>query len=463
MSAAQDAISPAEIDAAIGHCRVALETLRGARLFVTGGTGFFGRWLMALLARAGAEFDIAACVLTRDPDAFARACPELAAAANITLKRGDVRYFEFPKGRFTHVVHAATDTSAAADADAANLIDTIVGGTRRVLEFAAAAHVERLLYVSSGAVYGPQPTDMEQIDEDYSGAGNPLDPRAAYGQAKRLAEQMCVCAAQAARFAPVIARAFAFVGPGLPRDGHFAIGNFVRDALAGRDIVVTGDGAPLRSYLHASDLAAWLVTLLARGEAGAAYNVGSDVAVSIGELAQRVASLAPAPARVVIKGAPSADGLRARYIPSIARARALGLDVFTPLDEAIRRTFAAARAERPAPGQRNEHARHGERLTFVIDVDGVVASLVPDNDYAKSEPLTDTIASINRLYDQGHRIVMLTARGSATGIDWRGVTEAQFERWGLRYHELHFGKPAADYYIDDRLMPISALQAMTKR
>mgnify|MGYP001765965463 FL=1 len=465
MSAAQDAISPAEIDEAIAHCRAALETLRGARIFITGGTGFFGRWLLSLLASAGAEFDIAACLLTRNPEAFARACPELAASANITLKRGDVRYFEFPKGRFTHVVHAATDTSAAADADAANLIDTIVGGTRRVLEFAAAAHVERLLYVSSGAVYGPQPTDMEQIGEDYSGAGNPLDPRAAYGQAKRLAEQMCVCAAQAARFAPVIARAFAFVGPGLPRDGHFAIGNFVRDALAGRDVVVNGDGAPLRSYLYASDLAAWLVTLLAQGVAGAAYNVGSDVAISIGELAQRVAALAPAPTRVVIKGAASADGPRARYIPAIARARTLGLDVFTPLDEAIKRTFAAAQAARPAvaPTHRNEQASAGEPLTFVIDVDGVVASLVADNDYAKAEPLTDTIASINRLHEQGHRIVMLTARGSATGLDWRGVTEAQFERWGLRYHELHFGKPAADYYIDDRLMPISALQAMTKR
>jgi len=90
----------------------------------------------------------------------------------------------------------------------------------------------------------------------------------------------------------------------------------------------------------------------------------------------------------------------------------------------------------------------------------VVASLVPDNDYAKAEPLEGTIAAINRLHAAGHRIVMFTARGSATGIDWSAVTRDQFARWGLHYDELHFGKPAGDYYVDDRLISIAALQAL---
>lgn len=101
--------------------------------------------------------------------------------------------------------------------------------------------------------------------------------------------------------------------------------------------------------------------------------------------------------------------------------------------------------------------------TFVVDIDGVVATLTPDNDYRLSGPITATIDAINLLFDRGHRIVMLTARGSATGIDWREVTRDQLSRWGLKYHELRFGKPAADYYVDDRMIAPAALVAMAGR
>lgn len=98
--------------------------------------------------------------------------------------------------------------------------------------------------------------------------------------------------------------------------------------------------------------------------------------------------------------------------------------------------------------------------TFVIDVDGVVAMLTPGNDYRLSQPIAPVIAAINRLYDRGHRIVMLTARGSATGLSWEEVTSGQFAAWGLKYHELRFGKPAADYYVDDRMVSIEMMCAM---
>ena len=464
MTAGFDGLTFRDLDEAIAHCRPVLEKMRGAHLFITGGTGFFGRWLLALLARAHGDYSIRVTALSRDPIRFATICPDLAGHPAIAFARGDVRYFEFPKGSFTHVIHAATDTSVAADADPTTLTDSIVSGTARVLEFAESADIRRLLYVSSGAVYGPQPKEIEHLPEDYRGAPDPLDPRSAYGQAKRLAEQLCACAAGRSRLQPVIARAFAFVGPGLPLDGHFAIGNFIADALNASEIVVSGDGTPLRSYLYAGDLAAWLLTLLVEGESGVAYNVGSDIALSIADVAARVSGCSPVPPVVAIRGAPMPDAPRARYVPSIARARALGLDVWTPLEQAIARTMEFER-RRPqkghAPGERNEHAQD-ERLTFVVDVDGVVASLTPGNDYTLAEPLGETISAVNALYEKGHRIVMFTARGSATGIDWRKTTEDQFARWGLRYHELHFGKPAADYYIDDRLMPVTALKAFAR-
>ncbi|MBB4198649.1 hypothetical protein CCR94_19370 [Rhodoblastus sphagnicola] len=462
-----DGFSVSDLDQACGRVQPALAALDGASLFLTGGTGFFGRWLLALLVHARAEklFQCDVTVLSRAPEKFRAEHPDFADLPWLRFCEGDVGCFEFPKGRFTHVIHAATDTSAEADRNPRRLVGSIVDGTRRVLDFAEMTGVKRLLYVSSGAVYGAQPGDLEKIPEDYAGACDPLDPRTAYGQAKRLAENSCAVAARDG-LQTVIARAFAFVGPGLPLDGHFAIGNFIADALAGREILVKGDGTPLRSYLYAADLAAWLIRLLVEGESGAAYNVGSDAAISLGDLAHLVARRLGAPG-VKMAQSPGAGGLRSRYIPAIDKARRdLGLDVWTGLEEAVARTAAYAREQettrRPAPVHRNEHGG-GKQLTFVVDVDGVVASLTPSNDYNLCTPLTGTIEIVNRLHDQGHRIVMFTARGSATGLDWLQATRDQFARWGLKYHELRFGKPAGDYYIDDRLISLGEMRALSER
>jgi dTDP-glucose 4,6-dehydratase len=452
-----------DLDAVFGRVVPALAELDGGSIFITGGTGFFGRWLLAMLVRARASG--VACevtLLTRSPDRFATECPDFAALPWLRLCEGDIRFFEFPKGRFSHIVHAAADTSADADSRPAQLISTIVDGTRRVLEFAALAGVRRLLFVSSGAIYGAQPAHLALLPETHPGACDPLDPHTAYGQAKRLAEHLCMVAAAHGPLEAVIARAFAVVGPGLPLAGHFAIGNFIADALAGREIEVKGDGTALRSYLYAADLAGWLLMLLAKGESGSAYNVGSDAEISIGDLARLIARRLDAPG-VSIAGRAGGANLRSRYLPSIAKAREkLGLDVWTSLDDAIDRTADYARAKpQDWPIHRNEHAK-GKALTFVVDIDGVVASLTPNNDYHLAQPLTGTIEKINRLYDRGHRIVMFTARGSATGIDWSQVTRDQFARWGLKFHELRFGKPAGDYYIDDRLISLMELDALSQ-
>jgi dTDP-glucose 4,6-dehydratase len=178
-----------------------------------------------------------------------------------------------------------------------------------------------------------------RVPEDYRGGPDPLDPASAYGEGKRLAEHLCTLYARCYGIEAKIARGFAFVGPYLPLDAHFAIGNFIRDALAGGPIAVGGDGTPLRSYLHAADLAIWLWKILFRGVPCRAYNTGSDVEVSIAALARAVAA-ALAPGRQVRIARPaSPDQPRQVYVPEICRAREeLGLEVWIPLEEAIRRT-----------------------------------------------------------------------------------------------------------------------------
>jgi dTDP-glucose 4,6-dehydratase len=208
------------------------------------------------------------------------------------------------------------------------------------LEFARQAGVKRFLYVSSGAVYGLQPPVLTRITEDYQGAPNTTIPQSVYGTAKRAAEQLCSLYNSVGSLEVSIARAFAFVGPGQPLTGHFAVGNFIRDGINGGPIKVNGDGTPLRAYLYAADLAWWLWKILLEGTPGHAYNVGGDEIVSIRKLAETVAGCFSPCLSVVVIGHPDNEKNPERYVPDIMRAeRELGLSVRIPLKEALHRTI----------------------------------------------------------------------------------------------------------------------------
>ena len=99
-----------------------------------------------------------------------------------------------------------------------------------------------------------------------------------------------------------------------------------------------------------------------------------------------------------------------------------------------------------------------ESKTFVFDIDGVIATITPGNDYNLAKPMKETIQIINKLYEQGHEIVLFTARGSKTDIDWSKLTKKQMDDWGVKRHKLKLGKPAADYYIDDKLISLNELK-----
>ena len=332
-------VSAADRDHMVGLAEADFRALAGSRLFITGGTGFFGTWLLEALAAANARLGtgITATILSRDPDQFARRSPHLAANPAFLWWRGDVRSFPPPPGNFDHIIHGATAASAALNSQSPReMFDTIVHGTERVLEFALGAGAASHLFLSSGAIYGPQPPNLAAIPEHHPGGPDPGDPRSAYAEGKRAAELLC---ALTPGLPTKVARCFAFIGPHLPLDAHFAAGNFLRDALAGRDIIILGDGRPLRSYLYAADLVVWLLAILVRGQAGRPYNVGSDQAVSIADLAHLVARQHSQPPPVTILGTPG-QGPAERYIPDIARARQeLGSELSIDLAAAIARTW----------------------------------------------------------------------------------------------------------------------------
>ena len=293
--------------------------LAGSNILITGATGFVGSWLVETFLLANRELNLGARLyaLTRNPETLR------SADSSLEILTGDVKSFRFPSVPLHHLIHAAVEHGT-----------TNLPGTQHVLEFARAHGDPRILFTSSGAVYGEQPHTLSHIPEDFPGtpASNNI-----YAKGKRESEQLLL----ASGLNVVIARLFAFVGPNLPLDKNFAVGNFVRDALIGGPIRIEGDGTPFRSYLYAADLAIWLWTMLTDGAPGRTYNVGGDQPLSILELAQTVARVCSVTRGVSVARSPVSAEPPKRYVPSIARARSeLNLQPLVNLEEGIERMYA---------------------------------------------------------------------------------------------------------------------------
>jgi nucleoside-diphosphate-sugar epimerase len=329
------------------HAREPFIALKDANIFITGGTGFFGHWLLESLIYANEKHtaNIRATVLTRNASAFRAKSPHIANDPTITLLEGDILTFAFPAQPHTHIVHAATDSGGQqGERKPEELYNEILAGTQHVLDFAQHTGAKRFLYTSTGAVYG-RSTTLLHTPETYFETHTPQLAPYSYEAAKRAAEDLCLTTT----LGPVIARCFAFVGPHLPLDQHFAIGNFIGSTLDHRPIHIKGDGTPRRSWLYMADLSIWLWTLLASGKPNRAYNVGSNQGMTIAEAARVVQSaLLPAitsnpfpteVAPILIDGIPNAAAALNSYVPCIDRAhKELNLQVRIPLEEALRRT-----------------------------------------------------------------------------------------------------------------------------
>jgi UDP-glucuronate decarboxylase len=315
-------------------------------ILLTGGTGFFGKALLRRHLFSKCSIPPQIVILSRNPERFLAENNEFSGHSSIKFLNGDIQQRgTLPWDQtFTHVLHAATDSTIGPSLTPVQRYDQIVDGTRNILDLAVATGARRLLLTSSGAIYGPQPADLHAIPEDWPGSPPLAEPTTAYGQAKRAAEHLCTLYAEQHGLETVVARCFAFVGPDLPLNVHFAIGNFIRDALTADAITVSGDGTPLRTYLDQSDLAHWLFTLLKRGRPGEAYNVGSDEVISIADLAHLVRDILAPGKPVAILGRADPSAARNRYVPDIRKAhQELGLNVTIPLAEAIRRAGEAYR------------------------------------------------------------------------------------------------------------------------
>jgi nucleoside-diphosphate-sugar epimerase len=310
------------------------------KLLVTGGTGFFGR---ALLRRwiddekYGTSLP-EVTILTRSPESFLGRYPEFFGKEWLSIHKGNILdYTSLPRNKtFTHILHGATESTIGPSLHVFQRYDEIVNGTRNILDYAVKNNVKRVLLTSSGGVYGPQPETLKEIPESYLGMPDPLDPMSAYSMAKRTSEHLCCLYNDRYGVESVVARCFAFVGKDLPLNTHFAIENFIQDALYNKEINIVGDGTPVRSYMNQADLAGWLVCILDKGVAGRAYNVGSDHSISISNLAHLVRDTLSPNKPIVLRNEDCTFQGRNVYVPDITRAkRELGLSINITLSQSI--------------------------------------------------------------------------------------------------------------------------------
>jgi nucleoside-diphosphate-sugar epimerase len=268
----------------------AINQLDGSRVLLTGGTGFVGKWLIETAhfacSNGATKFEI--IVPTRDVLASHVKETEKIGFKNLSLVQGDLLSDALGIGKVDAIIHAATPASAAlSESNPTEMTRINTQSMKAALKFAE--DKAPFLFTSSGAIYGNQPQTVAHISEKQPRPFSELT--SAYAKGKQLAETMCLQAGEEGSCTPIIARLFAFSGHYLPRDTHFAIGNFVQNVLDRSPIVINSDGLARRSYLYGADMAIWLWPALAKKKSSHPLHIGSEHSISIRELAQAVANV----------------------------------------------------------------------------------------------------------------------------------------------------------------------------
>lgn len=337
-----------DAEAVLARRTEVLKPLENGHVFLTGGTGFLGRWLLELVAVLNAQhhFNTRVTVFSRSAPDFARRHRHLGARKEFRFVEGDIRYLtELPRDT-QFVLHAAALTDRRLFASNPTAVGEVNGvGTIRLLSAAQLVEdLKQFVLVSSGLVYGPQALDLPNVGENYARGFACDNANAVYAESKRFAESMACSFASEAKLPLVILRPFAFVGPYQSLELPWAVTDFIRDALARRPIKIMGDGSTVRSLMYASDFAFWALAGLARGRSRQAYNVGSPEPIDLLSLARKITQhFVPAPEIQTRVGQGGHDATR--LVPSVEKAeRELGVSVTVPLAEALRKTIEWHRA-----------------------------------------------------------------------------------------------------------------------
>lgn len=326
-----------------------LDPLRQRHVFITGGSGFLGTWMIELIAHLNEQYGFCTrvTVYSRQSRSLLTRAPHLRDHGWLHFQDGDVRYLaEIPRD-VAFVVHAAAITDRRFFASGPTVVaETNSLGTARVLRAALLLDsLEKFVLLSSGLVYGNQPWSVQRIDEEFAGPSPRSGVSAVYSESKRMSEVFAQAAISESKLPVVILRPFAFVGPYQSLNLPWAVTDFVRDSFNGGPIRIMGDGAAVRSLMYASDYAFWTLAAIARGEPRNAYNIGSPDHIDLLSLAKLIAEqFQPQPVVVTHCGQGHSPSV---LVPDVAKAQsALGVSLTVDLRKALQRTVEWNRLER---------------------------------------------------------------------------------------------------------------------
>jgi UDP-glucuronate decarboxylase len=330
-----------DVSLAIQRSGADFSCLRRKKVLVTGGTGFFGVWLLSSLLKVremlGGELDIT--VIARNPRSFLQRYTQFESRPGLTFLCGDIISIDLRESKFSHLLHMATTSASETFSQEKQVkkIELLYNGTKNLLS-QLGGDLETVLFTSSGVVYGKPQYEHELLRETQLNRPDNLKPESALAYGKLIAEYLVSYFAGEFGYKYSIARCFSFLGQGLPLDIHYAAGNFVANAIRNEPIRVLGSGQEVRSYMYVGDAMAWLLRLLVE-PTNDAYNVGSEKAIKISELAHAVATQADYKGGVEVLGGRVEEGNlpRSFYVPSTGKIRAqfAGLAEWTTLHEAL--------------------------------------------------------------------------------------------------------------------------------
>lgn len=317
--------------------------LKNKKIFLTGCTGLFGYWLLKSFTKANEELALnaKAYVLTRQKNFKKSLIHKLCADRSIIFCKGDIRNFKYPKTKFDYIIHGAT-TSALETFKGQNpteKFDILASGTKNILNLAKLSKCKKILFLSSGAVYGKQPLNVKKIKENFNNKIENLS-LSVLGQAKSVAELMVLIHSRKNEIDVKIARCFSFIGPLIPLKIHYAAGNFLNSVIKKKDIIIKSSGKSFRSYMYMSDLTIWLWYILFKGKKSNIYNVGSEEEIRIDKLAKNINSLTGNNSKIKIKIKKEKKDKITRYVPSTKKFRSkFKIKKPTNLNDAIIKTY----------------------------------------------------------------------------------------------------------------------------
>ena len=335
--------------AVIADAPLPFEKLAGKTILVTGAAGFLPAYLVRALLHLNSERQLELRVIglvRNEATARERFASELG-HSDFTLVVSNLDAPLKIDGRVDYVVHAASQASPKYfGEDPVGTLLPNVFGTRHLLELASSKASAGFLFFSSGEVYGEVSPEQIPTPETAYGRVDPTEVRSCYAESKRMGEALCVAWTRQYGLHTSIVRPFHTYGPGMKLDDGRVFSDFVRNVLLEEDIVMKSDGKAIRSYCYLADATIGFLTVLLKGLAGEAYNVGNpNAAVSVMELAQTLANLYPAKGIGVVKQArgpddgPYLQSPISKNCPDIAKIGALEWAPRVDLETGFRRTI----------------------------------------------------------------------------------------------------------------------------